>query len=254
MPTLNLTSEDRDYFTRAAEAAREWHNRVVRPTETRDTEREIAEQTGDPDRLTRRGFERAANAMRDFSDAAAAASSAYNFIPRSWAAEMFDQRARDWGAADAGPFTTFAFDWIHGRVPQNPRLREVPWVNREYNARTRQCRIDFHDGSFFELREVRVLNDTRHGVFLNGPLQGRVVSERDMEWMTSSIRDRGYAGDVFHFRTPMDTASLISRRLDDYVERPTFSEATYTATIYTMPGDLNVSGRAGDRPFLVLRA
>lgn len=243
MPALQeLTQDDKDFLALANRPALEWFEKITQA----EREAELGSLYGTPIREAAGSW---SAAMQHAGRTVREWGRAYERISNRWGGEDFYRaRIRD---VDEGPFMTFAYDWIHGRMPVDPMLREVPWVNREMDARSMTCDLAFRDGSEFTV-QMRG-GDNTFGVFIGGPMDGQRVSQRDAEMIQGGMRDRagGFQPYHFNFRTPQPINLARRIRDDELVSMPTFSTATYTAYVYEFPNFH--SGVSGIVPFLAMR-
>lgn len=240
MPALNIPAEEQAYFYLASEPAREWFEAHVRPTQTRDTEREIAEQTGggvEPP-LGRLGVTtaQASRSMQQFTQAA-----------NWWGHAIGSWGDYPWNQAQRIAWTTFDTGGISGRFPsQWSRYGQpdVTFLNSQYDS-ARHCRETiFADESVLMIRDVALANGAFRGIFLDGHYAGRLVSEREYNDLFS-IRTEPHTGRrVINFAEPVQF-SIHRGDLSRY-EPPRIHR--YEAQIYTMPHG------ASPNQFVVMRA
>lgn len=222
MPALRLSQEERDYFGLANVPARQWHDTYVRPTQTQDTAREIAEQTGvgvEPP-LGRFGIatEQAARSMQQFSQAANWWS---HSIGIGWGERPIPIR-----------WTTFDNDGIIGRFPAEWSRHGQPDVRFQqstYDSARRQRETTFIDDSHLIVTDSAIGRGLYRGIFLDGPYAGRVLTEREYTDLFS-IRTVG-GRRVVHFAEPVQ----FSIRRGDLTRYEPPTVHTYEAQIYEMP-------------------
>jgi hypothetical protein len=248
MPAIELSQDDKDFLALANRASHDNCAKMVDAAIAAEREPGTRSwRTADFGRAAASwaaSIQRAGVTMQEMA-------TAYERVSNSWGGQdYFRRRERE---VDEGPFMTFAYDWIHGRIPVDPILMEVPWINHQFDVRSNLREIDFRDGSNITFNDAYPENAL--GVFLGGPMDGHRVSDSDRRMILGGIRDRagGYQPHHFNFRQPRPI-NFARRPLDDeLITMPTFETATYKAFIYYFPSFAGPSGSREDNPFIVLR-
>lgn len=240
MPTLNIPAEDNAYFSLASEPAREWFESYVRPTQTQDTSREIAEHTGsgvEPP-LGRLGMAstQAARSMQQFAQAA-----------NWWGHAVGSWSDYPWREAQRVDWTTFDTGGLSGRFPSQWSRYGQPDVRferSEYDSSRRRRGTTFIDESVLVITDVALANGVPRGIFLNGHYAGRIMTDREYNDLYS-IRTEPHTG-----RRVINFAESIPIRFQRG-ELSSYSPPRihrYEAQIYEMPPN------ASPNQFVVMRA